>query len=260
MVASAWHDFAAEIARWRDSGRVVEFWWRDDDASRPNAALSRLYALASRSNVPLALAAIPEIAESAAFEGLPAHSAVMQHGTDHLNRAALGEKKTEFSAFEPAQSSVERLLMARTKLEKVTNGRLLPVLAPPWNRVPPLLVRRLSAAGYQGVSAFGVTKITKAGPGLIQVNTHIDIIDWKGSRGFCGVAQALGQAIRHLAARREGRVDATEPTGWLTHHAVHDDACWEFLECLFQTTRDKEGVLWRSPASLFANGSARSNA
>jgi hypothetical protein len=252
MVASAWLAFDTELDRWRDEERFVEFWWRDDDACRPDPALSRLYALAYTSDIPLALAAIPEMAQKAAFDGLPAHSAVIQHGTDHRNRAAPGEKKTEFSTLEPVDSALGRLLTARKKLEKAADGRLLPVLAPPWNRVPLELARRLGESGYQGLSTFGVTKVTNPSPSLRQLNTHVDVIDWKGNRGFCGDEEALGQAIRHLADRREGKVAAGEPVGWLTHHAVHDEACWEFLDRLFDVTRNKEGVVWRSPASLFS--------
>lgn len=251
MVSGAWHDLKVEIDRWRDIGRPVEFWWRDDDASTPNPALSRLYALATRSGIPLALAAVPDTSAHAAFEGLPGSAVIIQHGTDHLNRASAGEKKTEFSALEPVDEAIARLVAARQKLESVAQGVLLPVLAPPWNRLSPVLVPHLRACGYRGFSTFGVRKVTHSSQGFNQVNTHVDIIDWKGSRAFCGVEAALGQAIRHLAARRKGEADSTEPTGWLSHHAVHDDGCWQFLESLFEATRDLPGVLWRSPSSLF---------
>ncbi len=251
MVGAAWNEFAGELGRWRDSGRAVEFWWRDDDAGRPDPALARLYALASRTNVPLALAAVPEYAEPAAFEGIQSEVAVMQHGVDHRNRAGATEKKTEFSATEPVDAALRRLLSGRAILESVAGARAIAVLAPPWNRISPGLLAHLSAAGYRGVTAFGVRNITNPGVAPFRVNTHVDIIDWRGSRGFCGVEQALGQATGHLAARRLGEADPTEPTGWLTHHAVHDEAAWGFLENLFEATRTIAGITWRSPASLF---------
>jgi hypothetical protein len=83
------------------------------------------------------------------------------------------------------------------------------------------------------------------------VNTHVDLIDWRGQGGFAGEAAVLGLAVRHLAARREGRADALEPTGWLTHHARHDAAAWQFLEQLFEFTGRMGGVRWRSAADLF---------
>jgi hypothetical protein len=255
MVVDAWQDFSAELSRWADMGRPVQFWWRDDDACRPEPALSRLIALSSGMGVPLALAVIPETAAPGAFEALPACVAVIQHGTDHMNRAKAGEKKTEFSDAEPAQASLERLLAARSKLEAVTRGRSLPVLAPPWNRLSARLFPKLAVGGYRGISTFGPRKNRMACAGVVQVNTHVDIIDWKGSRGFCGVDSALGQARAHLAARRNGMVDMEEPTGWLTHHAVHDEACWAFLERLFAQTREMRGVVWHSSANLFGSAS-----
>ena len=62
MVSAAWRMLDAEIARWRDAGRPVEFWWRDDDAVRPAPAVARLLDLAAQTGVPLALAVIPDSA------------------------------------------------------------------------------------------------------------------------------------------------------------------------------------------------------
>lgn len=58
-LSPCWSELSDEIALWQDSGRVVDFWWRDDDASRVDAALDRLLALSASANVPLALAVIP---------------------------------------------------------------------------------------------------------------------------------------------------------------------------------------------------------
>jgi len=251
MVGPEWSDFTDELIRWRDLGGVVDFWWRDDDACRPDPALDRLYALAVRTGVPLGLAVVPELAEPAAFAGLPANVDVLQHGSDHRNRAAGAGKKTEFSAEEPVLAALERLKAGRVRLESVAQGRVLPVLVPPWNRLSPHLVPRLTEAGFRGLSTFGVRNVTNLPAGLTQVNTHIDIIDWKASRGFCGAHRALGQATEVLAARRVGVVGANDPIGWLTHHAVHDAAAWEFLENLFEVTCKAAGICWRTPTSLF---------
>ncbi len=251
MVGKPWDAFGAEIARWSDAGKPVEFWWRDDDACRRNSALSRLCTLSAESGVPLALAAVPEQVEPGALDDLPVTVTVIQHGTNHSNRAPEGEKKTEFSALEPTVAAMARLTRSFEKLGKRAPGKVLPVLAPPWNRVLPSLLPHLVTAGYVGVSTYGVRNVTNLPSGLTQVNTHVDIIDWKTSRAFCGADVALGQAVRHLAARREGRADRDEPTGWLTHHLDHDDACWSFLESLFEFTRGFPGISWRAPATLF---------
>lgn len=254
-MVEVWRGFIDELSRWQDASRVVEFWWRDDDACRPEPALERLYALAGRLGVPLALAAVPEESEPAAFEGLSAGAAVLQHGTDHRNRATGAEKKTEFSTEEPVKSAIARLVAGRATLENVVQGRVLPVLVPPWNRIPPQLVEHLEEAGYRGLSTYGVRNITNLPAGLTQINTHVDIIDWKGGRRFCGTGQVLGQVTMLLAARRASRTGASQPIGWLTHHAVHDAAAWDFLEQLFEATCGVAGLCWRSPIDLFSTSS-----
>ena len=248
---AAWRAFAEELARWRDGGRVPEFWWRDDDAARPDPALERLCALSVRAAVPLALAVVPMSADAALLRGLGGTVALIQHGTDHRNRAGAREKKTEFPASEPPQAAATRLRAARVELAQWAGARFVPALAPPWNRLPDTLVPALAGAGFCGLSRYGARASAEPAPGLVQVNTHVDLIAWQAGRGFVGEEAALGAAVRHLAAKREGRADAGEATGWLSHHAVHDEAAWSFLERLFETIRAVPYARWRRASELF---------
>lgn len=251
MVSPAWRPFCDELALWSETGRTVEFWWRDDDACRPDPALARLFALCSGSGVPLAVAAVPDSAVAEAFADMPVMATVIQHGVDHRNRAQEGGKKTEFPESGSVEEMLGRLVAGRALLRAVVGGRMSPVLAPPWNRIPAALAVRLGEADYRGLSTFGVKKVTNAGSGFRQVNTHVDIIDWHGGRGFVGIEPALAQATRHLAAKRAGTADGMEPTGWLTHHAVHDEESWRFLATLFELTRGHAAVRWRSAQDIF---------
>ena len=255
MVSLGWQHFLDEIARWRDAGQRVDFWWRDDDASRPDPALTRLVALAHAVGVPLALAVIPAEVQPAAFTSGSAWVTLLQHGVDHRSRAGAGDKKTEFPASEMLSVALARLQHGRAQLELLAGARVLPVLVPPWNRISaPQLVRHLAAAGYAGLSTFGPRNARHAAPGLVLVNTHVDIIDWRGSRGFVGEDLALAQATRHLQARRQGLVDAAEPTGWLTHHAVHDEPAWAFMQVLLERTHGLQGVRWCGATEVFGPG------
>jgi hypothetical protein len=248
---AAWRRLLDEIGRARDAGREVEFWWRDDDAARPDPALDRLLAMAGNYKMPLALAAIPAQAEAAAFAHLPAGVSVLQHGGDHRNRAGRGEKKTEFPALESADAAIGRLKAGGLRLSQLVGERLLPVLAPPWNRICSSLLPHLAAAGYRGLSQYGPRGAARPAPGLLQVNTHVDLIAWRAGRGFAGEEALLAAAAAHLAAKREGRADAGEPTGWLSHHAVHDEPAWRFLERLFETLEAAPGVRWLHAEALF---------
>jgi hypothetical protein len=242
----SWHSLEEEISKWRDAGRTVEFWWRDDDAIAPTAPVKQLLELSARSAVPLALAVIPLAAKPELFEGMRAR--VLLHGTDHRNRAAPGEKKTEFAAAETEAAALGRLEQARERLARLAGAAFLPVLAPPWNRFPWALLPALDSIGVRGFSGFGPRPA--AVPGIVQANTHVDIIDWRGMRAFCGDDEALAAAARHLAERRTGGTDGAEPTGWLTHHERHDSAAWNFLERLFERTR-RLGASWVDAQSIF---------
>jgi hypothetical protein len=253
VVSAAWRALGEEIARWRDAGRVVEFWWRDDDASGPSVPLERLLALASRSNVPLALAVVPAGADAQLLAGLAPGIAVLQHGADHRNRAAAGEKKNEFPASEPDSSALARLTAARQRLSALAGRRWVAVLAPPWNRIQPALVPRLAAAGFLGLSRYG-QRDTTGTQDLTQINTHVDLIDWRAGRGFAGEEPLLRLAVGHLRAKRSGTADAAEPTGFLTHHARHDERAWAFLERLFEFATATPGVRWCAAGRLFAHG------
>ena len=227
---------------------MAEFWWRDDDAGAPSAALQELMMLSKRTQVPVALAVVPFAARPELFAGLEAR--VLMHGTDHANRAAPGEKKTEFAAAEPPEEASERLSQARLRLAELAGPRFVPVLAPPWNRFKRALIERLPAIGLRGLSRYGARAAAQPAPGVTEVNTHVDVIDWRGTRGFIGEEAALRAALAHLAARRTGRADAVEATGLLTHHALHDAETWAFLERLFEGTR-RHGAAWRDALALF---------
>ena len=252
-MTAAWQIFVDELERWRDAGRSADFWWRDDDATLPTEALGRLITLSHDTATPLALAVIPADVDASLPALLRPSVTVLQHGVAHLNGAAAGEKKSEFPAGQPVDVLLGRLDSGRQRLAQLFGGYALPVLVPPWNRISaPGLVERLSGAGYRGLSRFGARSVGAGTSALVQINTRVYVIDWKGSRGFAGEAAALAQAVRHLQARRTGTADAGEPTGWLSHHAVHDAATWSFLEQLMAATTRAGNVVWRSAPELFA--------
>ena len=244
----SWRALEEELARWRHAGRTPDFWWRDDDATTPTPELRRLLALSAKSGAPLALAVIPLAAVPELFAELSA--SVLMHGTDHRNRAAAGEKKTEFAQSEDEEVALARLANGRAGLAALAGPAFVPVLAPPWNRFKQSLVPRLASVGLRGLSRYGARAMGQR----LEVNTHVDIIDWRGSRGFCGEEAVLDRVVKHLSARRNGTADAAEPTGLLTHHAVHDAAAWAFLERVFDRTR-RLGARWEEAAALFPSSS-----
>ncbi len=125
----------------------------------------------------------------------------------------------------------------------------LRVLVPPHNRIADAVVAGLHDAGYVGLSADKPRRRKMAG--VVEVNTHIDIMDWVVTRAFLGDSACLAQALAHLAAKRTGDADPEEPTGLLTHHLAHDEAAWRFIDQFLSATRSHPAAQWRHPAELF---------
>jgi hypothetical protein len=248
MTDMAWDDLDRELDIWATTGRLATLWWRDDDAGADHPALRRLCELGP---APLTLAVIP--ADATALD-LPAHVSVVQHGHAHANHAGADGKKSEFPPGREPSLALTDLAGGRKRLAELFGPRLRPVLVPPWNRIAPALLPRLPRLGFHGLSTFSPRRAVHAAPALMQVNTHVDVIDWHGTRGFVGDGPALGQLVGHLAARRAGVADAAEPTGLLTHHLQHDEATWGFIGQLFQRTLKHPAARWLDVASAFGAG------
>ncbi|MFC6688185.1 polysaccharide deacetylase family protein [Jhaorihella thermophila] len=245
-----WTVLTEELARWRAVGLTLPLWWRDDDAVAMTPALERLAALSARLGMPLHLAVIPAHADETLAEAVAAHPNLVPlvHGWTHENHAPAEEKKAEFGAHRPraAMRADTELALART--QALFGARLRPVFVPPWNRIAPDLLPDLAAQGYAAVSTFTPRKTPLAAPGLLQINTHLDPIAWKTTRGLADPDTLIAQIARQLADRREGRADNAEPYGVLTHHLVHDDAIWSFAETLLARLLDGPTWRWTFPA------------
>lgn len=229
-----WSPVGDALDRADQAGCAIGLWWRDDDAVAQTPDLERLLGLSSRYEAGIGLAVIPALIEPSLADRLRdgelAYALV--HGWRHANHAPQGEKKAEFGAHRPVEvlacEAEDALRTARTAL----GSRLLPVFVPPWNRISPDLVRLLPELGYGAISTFRDRNRHVPVKDLLQINTHIDPIDWHGTRSVVEpgrVAAALAAAIDRRIA---GVADPNEPIGILTHHKVHDDAVWFFCESL----------------------------
>ena len=254
-----WDALARELDLWRGTGKNPRLWWRDDDAVADSIALQELQRIA---RVPVALAVIPLAPErpmepslQEALADWPMAS-VLQHGISHKNLAAAGEKKTEFPIRRPSGEVAESLATGQAALRRNFGARFVPVLTPPWNRLAEDWRAMLPGLGFLGLSRFGEPPYRNLSPikGLVEIDTHVDVIDWRGSRGFAGESVCLGRLAAHLAARRAGATQAAA-TGLLTHHLVHDRATWRFLEKLQDWLARRDHLsLFETAADLWSPG------
>jgi len=250
---STWTDLADEAARWVEAGRTADLWWRDDDAADVGPALERLLTIHRDTGAPLALAVVPATATSALAARLAGEPGVdlLQHGYAHVNHAAPDDnKKIELGTERPAMFVLGELGTGRLALERLFGARPLAVLVPPWNRIAPALVPTLPEIGFSGLSTFGVRRRVHPVRGLLEVNTHVDLVDWKGGRGFVGEAAALAALVSTLAGAR----DSGEPVGVLSHHLAMDGGAWDFLRSIWQKVPKMPGLSVRTAHELFAPG------
>lgn len=227
-------DFLRALDRCADKGKPARLWLRDDDAVEPGPALDRLLQMTNAAQVPLTLAAIPAFSGKALADRLltEPHVTVAVHGWAHSNHAAQHEKKQELGGHRPTPVVLAELARGFAKLAELHGARFSPVLVPPWNRISPDVVVGLPGLGFQGLSVFG----PETPASLSMINTHVDLIDWRGTRGGRSEAILLDELATGL--------DSGAPVGLLTHHLVHDVAAWDFLARLFDMTVKHPGCLW----------------
>lgn len=240
--AGVWQPLADELSQWQHEGRVADLWLRDDDAVAPTAALERLLSLAAGAAIPLTLAVIPAHAERGLAERLAGEPAVAAavHGWAHENHAPAGEKKQELGPHRPADIVLAELGDARIIVDGLFGAAAVPMLVPPWNRIDGALLPSLSGIGFAALSTFG-----RAAPGPIPaLNTHVDLIGWHDGRRGREHGLLLAELVRELRDRRES--GDREPVGLLSHHLVHDETAWTFLDGLFEATAGNAACRWAS--------------
>jgi hypothetical protein len=162
-----------------------------------------------------------------------AHLRPVVHGWAHKNHAAPPEKRSEFGT--PRDRATQDAADGLDRLTELFGAQLQPMFVPPWNRIHRTLLAQLPALGYRAVSTFAPRQTPFAAPGLLQINTHLDPVDWRGTRGLAQMEALLHPVHAHLAARRLGKADATEPYGLLTHHLIHDEDVWNFCAQILTT-------------------------
>jgi len=254
-----WTDLKCELDTWATEGASATVWWRDDDAVEPIPAFEHLLGLAEQHGIPLALAVIPARASQALVARIAAAGDVvtpLQHGFAHRNHAHPPEKKIELGGDRPPHVVCEELARGQARMAGLFGAGAQAFLVPPWNRIDAELVPILPKLGFCALSTYGPRQTTSAAPGLAQVNCHLDLMRWATPRGFAGEAAALDLLLAHLRRRRDGTVDAAEPSGILSHHAAHDAAAWEFLDRLLATLRAHPAVRFVSIADAMRAAAA----
>jgi hypothetical protein len=232
--------FLNALDRHADRGKPAQLWLRDDDAVDPGPALDRLLRMTAAARVPVTLAAIPAFSGKALADRLATepHVTVAVHGWSHKNYAGPEEKKQELGAHRPPAEVLADLKRGFAQLATLHGPRFAPVLVPPWNRISSQVVAELPGLGFEALSVFG----PETPEPLKMMNTHVDLIDWHGTRG--------GRPAAILLDELASALESDAPVGILTHHLVHDAAAWDFLADLFKMTATHPGCRWTALPDL----------
>ena len=236
-----WTPLRDALAQCRRDGLAIPLWWRDDDAVAPTKALEQLQALAGELGLPIHLAIIPAQAQESLAEAVHGMIPVV-HGWAHQDHSNPSEKKNEFQT--PRPDATGETALALRGMCDLVGARLCPMFVPPWNRINSDVTQALAPQGYSTLSTFGPRAAAHAAPGLVQINTHIDPIWWKGSRDLIDPDALIAQTVDHLTARRRGTEDAREPLGLLTHHLVHTPAIWSFTRAFLHEMLSGGATPW----------------
>ena len=256
---SDWAQLQAALDAALERGAAIRVWWRDDDAGRDHPALTRLLELAECHAAGLALAVVPVWLEPGAQARIAAsrYATVLQHGFAHANHAPPERKSIELGGRDP-EAVLGELEWDRGMLEDVFGCAFLAVIVPPWNRLHPEIMRHLPRLGYTGISTYLARRSAEPWPGLRMVNTHLDVIDWRGQcrnfldragevHAFPPVALFWGtkdRVIPHahahdtLAMMKGARLTSFEGCGHFPHHHCAE----EFVRALLDFLDDPHAV------------------
>ncbi|NVO57060.1 polysaccharide deacetylase [Rhodobacteraceae bacterium B1Z28] len=244
-----WRPLETELDRWRDQGLSLPLWWRDDDAVAPTRQLGTLSDMSQRLGLPVHLAVIPRDASTELADYVAQSQTLIPvvHGWAHVNHAPKGEKKSEFRLHRSMDAIIADAQAGFSRLNTLFGDDLRPMFVPPWNRIAPETVVQLPGIGYRILSTATPRKATLAVPGLEQINTHLDPIDWRGTRRLTPTHTLIAKTANLLRDRREGHADNAEPFGVLTHHLVHDQDIWTFTEALLHKLLTGPALAWTAP-------------
>jgi predicted glycosyltransferase len=247
-----WSPLDSALERASDQGYPVRFWWRDDDAVADTPALDRLLTLASRYNAGIGLAVIPDGLQASLALRLADESSAfaLVHGWSHANHAPPEAKKAEFGACRPVGTMAREAQRALQVAQDRLGPKLLPVFVPPWNRISGELIPHLPRLGFGGLSAFTDRNAARPAEGLLQINTHVDPIDWRGTRSAVDLQQIVAGFALAIERRKGGASDRDEPVGFLTHHLVHDRVIWMLSERLIAHLAER-GIYFLRPDACF---------
>ncbi|MFZ4629105.1 MAG: polysaccharide deacetylase family protein [Blastocatellia bacterium] len=260
---NGWDRLEEELAAAR-SDRFRLF-FRDDDVAEDERSLCRLLDLFAEHQTALNLEIIPGQLTAAGSRRLrdrreqdPSLLDLHQHGWKHQNHEPTG-RKCEFGPARSFEEQLKDLRAGRDRLLDQFGSAFVPVFTPPWNRYSDATITALVELGFHAFSALWRREATAAWPshpvvegGLHSLPATLDLIEWGERRRLRPVDQLLTSLRGQLADHGRAGAEAP-PVGILLHHAVMDDAAFDFLARLLPILRESGSVEVLSFSTLLSD-------
>lgn len=229
---------ARMVARHAGKSRRPKVFFRADDIHEADPGFTRLARIFSARRAPLSMAVVPAWITPEKVSGLlsvckgaPDLWCFHQHGFDHENRALSG-KKAEFPDSRDQEAIRTDLARGRERMEALFPERFDPVFTPPWNRLGEKGLVCLRELGFSAVSrSFG--SHPDPPPGLPDFPVQVDL----HTRKETDPGQAAAALFRELDEGLERGL-----CGIMIHHALMNDAAFDFLERLVGQVAGEESM------------------
>lgn len=254
----------ALTARLERTGTPLSIWWRDDDLEAPSPALDAMLEALGAAGIAPAFAALPATVSPAAIAALDGTEAVVfPHGWAHANHEPADRKKSEFGPARPAEIRLTEIARGWERVRDLAGDRAVGVFTPPWNRIEPALSDRLVETGVVGLSTYlaQLTDPTAAAPsGLPRLETHVDLIDWRGGRMPLSADAVIARLLIWLnsgasadtaspvGAKNQDKMPVDNPIGILSHHRDTPVEAWSGWAPIWRILQHHPGTEWVSPA------------
>ena len=241
-----------ELDEWSRTETMATIWWRDDDLHQPTAELDLILNTSEITSFKPLLGVIPLLCSqglSASVKNFNLRIAV--HGLLHVNHNSHLDRKSEFGGARYIEDQKRDVKKAKDALTSLFGDSVLNCFIPPWNRISSELVSYLPDLGFSSISTFGDRKTEYPAPNLLQINTHVDLIDWKKSRKFIGGKSMTTQLTNCLRYKRSKELGHFEPIGLLSHHLKMNKKDWEDFETVCFILKNHTAAYLADPNELF---------
>jgi predicted deacetylase len=237
-----WKEFNRLMKAIRQKGKLVYFWFRDDDVEKFTPYLKNFLDYFSSNDLPVLLGVIPATTDAnCAFE-LKRYRKILtigQHGYSHRNHSNQDEVQSEYNEHREIDAVTTEVNRGQQKLISLYGEMYLNIFIPPWFEISTKIYNLLEKNGYKYFSIYSDNK--RKNKETIEINSQVDLINWDNCYGFGGERFVLNQLIRELNRINES-ASKDNLIGLLFHHERVDEETYLFMDRLVSNIKKHKNI------------------